>query len=343
MEEELSSRPGTFGFNEATRRFELPPPSGVPELNIYASRSTIDTGLLNGAETDLFTNDLGGVTTQQNQTESLTVNEGIGARLTLPMQQIGDVTPTLSGGVDWKRYTLTTTSALIFISPGAAPVTSALPTNALSVEYLPITFRFDLHRPDGLSSTDFGIGYTVNFSGVFGQRTNFENVAGSTHADGNYSTIAANLSRDQALFGNWRLTLRADGQWANQPLISNEQFGIGGINGVRGYREGELFGDTGWRVTSEFKTPPHVIGDFGSVSRGRLTVRASVFMDYAEIYLLDPQGRSPRRSLWGTGIAGAASLGHNWEARLMLGIPLLSTDTTEAGQMLVNFSLSAQF
>ena len=34
-----------FGYDEATRKFNLPAPSGQPELNLYASHSTIDTGL----------------------------------------------------------------------------------------------------------------------------------------------------------------------------------------------------------------------------------------------------------------------------------------------------------
>ena len=55
-------------------------------------------------------------------------------------------------------------------------------------------------------------------------------------------------------------TIRADGQWAGQPLISTEQFGIGGVNSVRGYHEGEVFGDTGWHMSLEQKTPPHIVG-----------------------------------------------------------------------------------
>ena len=45
IEDVVASKPGSFGYNEATRKFNLPPPSGQPELNVFASRSTIDTGL----------------------------------------------------------------------------------------------------------------------------------------------------------------------------------------------------------------------------------------------------------------------------------------------------------
>ncbi len=115
-----------------------------------------------------------------------------------------------------------------------------------------------------------------------------------------------------------------DGQWANQPLISNEQFGDGGVAGVRGYREGEVFGDTGWRITSELKTPPHVIGLVGG-PKSPLTVRGSFFMDYGETYLLDPQGRDDRVPLWGTGIGFIISVGANWQGRFLFAYPLEST------------------
>jgi hemolysin activation/secretion protein len=254
---------------------------------------------------------------------------------------------TLSGGFDYKNYNLATTKGSfdIFVnSTTTNTFTNAASVNAMSVQYLPMSLGWDAHRADGPNSTDFSFGYTVNFSGAFfHSRTNFQSITGSPHGDGYYQILTGSLGRDQMLFKNWRLSLRADGQWANQPLISNEQFGVGGLNGVRGYREGEVFGDTGWRIISELKTPPHVVGEFGGVPGGRLTVRASFFMDYAETYLLDPEGRRGETPLLGTGIAGAASIGHNWEARLMFSLPLLNTPTTEADQFLVNFSLSAQF
>src|SRR5262249_54457579 len=37
IEHEVETRPGTFGFDEATRKFRLPPASGGPELNFYGS------------------------------------------------------------------------------------------------------------------------------------------------------------------------------------------------------------------------------------------------------------------------------------------------------------------
>jgi len=96
---------------------------------------------------------------------------------------------------------------------------------------------------------------------------------------GNWIIVTPSLSRDFIFHttGHCRFTL---GQVASEPLISNEQFGAGGVNSVRGYREGEVFGDDGWRASIEQKTPAYIIGPLGG--HQRLAVRGSIFMDYAK-------------------------------------------------------------
>jgi hemolysin activation/secretion protein len=208
--------------------------------------------------------------------------------------------------------------------------------------YLPLSLRWDANRPDAAGRTDFGLSYSPNLA-FSGGRGEVQAVAGSTEATGYWHVLGASLARGQNLGGDWKLDLRADGQWASEPLISNEQFGVGGIGGVRGYREGEVFGSTGWRITSELKSPPHRVGTIGEGGR-TLTVRGSVFMDYAETYVLDAQaGQAGRTPLWGTGFGGVASIGPAWEARLLFAWPLLNSPTTEAGQGRVAFSLTAQY
>ena len=154
--------------------------------------------------------------------------------------------------------------------------------------------------------------------------------------------MTPSLSRDINFGPNWTLSLHADGQWASEPLLSIEQFGLGGVANVRGYREGEVFGDTGWRLNIEQKTPPYVVGII--YGKQALSVRASAYMDYAETYLLDvPKGRDGRLPLWGAGFGAVASAGTHWEGRLLFSWPLERTATTEPGMPRFNFALTAQF
>src|SRR5262249_49759746 len=149
--------------------------------------------------------------------------------------------------------------------------------------------------------TSFGIGLTGNVwhSGV---SRNVQSITGSGKSHGYWFIVNPTFTRDFYIHTNWVLTFRADGQWSSEPLISNEQFGAGGVRSVRGYHEGEVFGDNGWHISLEQKTPPHVIG---LVSKANpLTVRGSIFIDYADTYLIDPLGRPGSTDLLGVGIGG---------------------------------------
>lgn len=356
IEQTIASNPGVFGYDEATRKFRLPPPSGRPELNIYGSRSTIDTGLEHLSNEIIY--DVPGVrqVSRQDVQQDITINEGVGFRLSEPLPEFAKLRSSISAGLDYKNYRLTTSKTNNFSfteitvdangtpnPPTISTVASPVPTTARLVEYLPLSLRWDGSRPDKSGTTAFGFGYTPNFLGELFRDSiaNFQNVSGSKKANGYYQILNASLTRDQTIYKEWRLGVRLDGQWASQPLINNEQFGIGGLNGVRGFREGEIFGDTGWRVTSELKTPPHVVGTV--VGKTPLVVRGSLFMDYAEAYLLDPNGRNGRMPLWGTGFGGVATIGPHWEGRLLFSWPLNSTATTQAGQPRFDFGLSFQF
>jgi hemolysin activation/secretion protein len=352
ISELISATPGGFGYDEATRKFRLPAPSGQPELNVYGSRSTIDTGLEKLSSRSI-TNIPGVLSiSEQDVQQDLTVNNDVGWRLTLPTRSTATFRSSFSGGMDFKDYGLTSyktnnfTFGFTTVDPeGRTNVVnttrpSVVPTTAKAISYLPMALRWEGNERDPYGSTSFGIGASVNlwFSGG---RNDLDSISGSSLTTGKWVAFNASFNRDLIVYTNWVLTIRGDGQWANEPLISNEQYGLGGINSVRGYREGEVFGDCGWHVTLEQKTPPHVIGL--AADRTPLTIRGSIYMDYGQGLLLDPRGRPDLTSLWGTGFGAVASLGTHWEARLLCSWPLLTVNTIEAYRPRFDFSLTAQF
>ncbi len=349
----IASQPGNFGYNEATRRFNLPPPSGRSELTLFASRATIDTGLETLDNQLIYS--VPGVreVSRQDVQQDLTVNEDIGFRLSEPLPSSERFHSTLSGGPDFKTYSLTSSKTNNFSfteitvnangslnPPIVSTVASPVPTTYAPLDYLPVSLHYDGSLADSRGTTFFGLGLAVN-TWYSGSLSDLRRATGSAESSGNWVVLTPTLSRDFMVYTNWMLTLRADGQWANEPLISVERFGAGGVNSVRGYQEGEVFGDTGWHVSLEQKTPPHVIGL--AYSRTPLTVRGAIYMDYAETYLLDPNGGPGRVPLWGTGFGGVFTLGSHWEARLLFSVPLLSAGTTEAYQPRFNFALVGQF
>jgi hemolysin activation/secretion protein len=368
VEKIIAANPNNFGYSEATRQFRLPPSSGQPDLTFFASRSTIDTGvqLLNqNVILDTGTNSI----IQKNFQQDLTVNDDLGFRLNVPIRTTTEIQSSLSGGLDFKLYQSTSykTNSFYLTSDEYDTVVSQFATNVSvdnspvpatqnQVEYLPLALRYDGALRDAHGTTAFSLGMSANLwfisstkfpdgtpnsTNLYG-RASLQQTTGSSQTSGHWIILTPSLTRTYNFFTNWTTTVRADGQWASEPLISNEQFGIGGVNSVRGYREGEVFGDTGWHVSLEQQTAPYVVGTvYGTTP---LTVRGSVYMDYARAYLLDSENRGPAMTaLWGTGFGIMATMGSHWEARFLFSVPLLPSPTTPRDEAFFNFSLTAQF
>jgi hemolysin activation/secretion protein len=183
--------------------------------------------------------------------------------------------------------------------------------------------------------------YTTSVSGTHGAQA-VQGITGSGQSSGYWVAITPNVTYNFQLITNWETILRLDGQVSSEPLISSEQFGIGGVNSVRGYHEGEAFGDDGWHVSFEQMTPPRTVGMvFGHLP---LVVRGSIYMDYGQVYSLNaPTGVPDSVGLWGTGVGCVASIGSFWETRFLFSVPLLKTADTTTFQPFFNFALTAQF
>jgi hemolysin activation/secretion protein len=354
VSEAMEARPGEFGYNEGSRKFVLPPSSGAAELNFYASRSTIDTGVETGNPTQMFVSPDGSLTIdRRDDHQDLTITEDVGFRLSLPGVQDTEFRSSFSMGLDYKTYQLTSFATNVFIftqflvdennnplPPKVSETASTVPSSHQSLNYIPFTFRWDASWTDKHGTTTVGIGYTIN-TWYSGSKSNLQQLAFSSDANGIWQTLSPSLTRDQNLGRDWRLYLHGDGQLASEPLISNEQYGLGGIAGVRGYREGEVFGDAGWRAQVELRTPTYMPGLVDD--KIPMHLRGSLFMDYGESYLLDPGPREGRTPMWGTGVGLSVTIGSTWEGRIMLAWPLLDVPSVKAGQTRAYFGVSAQF
>jgi hemolysin activation/secretion protein len=214
---------------------------------------------------------------------------------------------------------------------------------SVPVDYVPLSVGWSASRPDLAGSTSFNFNQSLFLSGLASARTNFQVLAGSTAAGGDYTTLTAGMSREQKLGDDWSLLLRANGQWASEPLISNEQFAVGGTSGVRGYREGEAYGDSGWRTLLDLRAPPVNVGYFPNEPEDiPAYLRCSLFMDYGETYHLAPAA-GPAIRQWGTGVGFYLTGGEHFDARLTLAWALRQTPLTRAGDAFAYFSVGLQF
>ena len=213
------------------------------------------------------------------------------------------------------------------------------------LDYLPFNIGLNGSLPDKLGTTYFNAQVNFNPLPVFSRDRDFVIAATNIYARANYVTLQLGADRVQTVYQDWSVKLHADGQWANGSLFSNEQYGMGGTAGVRGYTDGEAYGDTGWRVAIEPQTPLLNIGMAGNEGHEEpCWLRSSVFMDYGEIYRLHPQfDTASRESFLGVGWTLAANIGSHLDARLTVACPLVATTTTPVDDVHIYFGVGAQF
>lgn len=122
------------------------------------------------------------------------------------------------------------------------------------VEYLTGTLQYRGIAVASRSTTSFNVGATFGLDGVLNDQAQFEIKREDTEASFIY--FYGSLEHDRRLT-DAGLTLKAsvDWQYANLPLISNEQFTLGGVQSVRGYRQAEVLADSGVRASLQLSHP----------------------------------------------------------------------------------------
>jgi hemolysin activation/secretion protein len=137
---------------------------------------------------------------------------------------------------------------------------------------------------------------------------------------------------------------RANGQAATGALINNEQFALGGINSVRGYYEGDDYGDRGWSGSLELRSPFFQTRVAGLTRSVPAWLRASVFTDFGQGFLMEPAGDGvSHRSLWGTGFGLSANINNHADARMVIAWPLVQSANTVRGEPRAYFTIGCQF
>ena len=132
------------------------------------------------------------------------------------------------------------------------------------------------------------------------------------HETNNGSYYNAYLMRRQNLDGDRYLLYRVYGQFtAFQELPSTEQFSLGGMSSVRGYKESVLSGDKGWYAGFEYGFP---------LSRDHQTWRSFIFLDHGVAYN-NYSLKTTKDFITSTGLGIEYSKG-GWYGKAVFGVPL---------------------
>jgi len=220
------------------------------------------------------------------------------------------------------------------------------------ITYLNLSFAYaGLWRTDPLLTT-FSIAANAGPRGAVNKQSAFAN----DRAEGrdNYFYLRGDLAFEYRLPADFRLRLRAAGQAAAEPLITNENFSIAGSDGVRGYLESEVLGDKGVKETVQVTSPgwhahERVIGDvYGFFDAGRTWVLASLpcepsgtglnLRSYGGGFDLFPGGKLTGSLTWAKALDSATDLASTASS----GCPA-SGPATLAGQSRVLFIVRGSF
>ncbi|MBS2034840.1 ShlB/FhaC/HecB family hemolysin secretion/activation protein [bacterium] len=140
----------------------------------------------------------------------------------------------------------------------------------------------------------------------------------------NFTHVNLDALRIQSLSSQFRWSGRGMAQFAFSPLVTAEQFSLGGPYTVRGYAQGEYLADSAYVFSSEFR--------FSPLEDDPQMLEFLAFVDYGHGNLKQPQaGEFGSRSFLGAGLGLRLNWNRDVQARLDLGFPLSPT-TNSRGQ-----------
>jgi len=117
------------------------------------------------------------------------------------------------------------------------------------------------------------------------------------------------------------LLIRSDVQLASTELLASEQFGLGGINTIRGYRQDFLLRDNGALASVELQLPILRVSEWNGI------LQVNPFIDVGTTWNNSSNSdENDTDTLAAVGLGLRWSQGNNFNAALEWGIPLISVD-----------------
>lgn len=198
----------------------------------------------------------------------------------------------------------------------------------VDVRSRPLSIRYTVRWEKAKVSGGFYLEYARNLGG--GGNNDYESyIATRAGANRLWDVFRFGADLDHALPQNFQLRARLAWQKADEPLISGEQFGLGGVNSIRGFEEREVSGDSGQQLNVEIWSPP--LG---------YNMRILGFADIGRRHLDEPiAGQASRESLAGIGLG----LRWQWKRNIRLSFDAAyvtnGATTTSSGDEKLHFNL----
>lgn len=229
----------------------------------------------------------------------------------------------LTAGIDWKNFK---EDVILGSDRAGAPI-----------EYFPVSLSWRGDWSDDTRRADLTITGVMGLRGLGDGRDAFD--AKRYEARPSFFITKLEASIDAPLPNNMAAAVRVTGQWTDRPLISNEQFSLGGQNSVRAYRESEAMGDYGVALQLDVLSPP-LLADW----RGVDELRVYGFWDVGVAGIHDPlPGQNDASQLNSIGLGVKTRLFKHLNGTVDVGTPLISIPGRPAGPISVSFRIWGEF
>lgn len=249
----------------------------------------------------------------------------LGARGIFPLWSgANEVVQRLSVGIDYKdfREDIVLTVADTLHTP---------------ITYMPFSLNYDRNwrKGDGLAHAGIGIKWTIR--GLVGQQNEFDDKRFLARSD--FMVLTGGYDETFSLGRGFSIAPRFDFQFAGAPLISNEQYSIGGMTSVRGYYESQALGDDGFTAGAELETP-----GLTTPSARIDDLHAVCFLEGGRTNIHSPlAGTKRHQEIMGAGLGMRWRGWKRYSVRTDVAYPLLNNGVVKQGDWRIDFSLRGEF
>lgn len=248
-----------------------------------------------------------------------------GARLIKPLNPLNDYFHSATLGMDYKDFQ----EDLKLI--GADSIKTP-------IAYTPFLAQYSGNLRGKESMTNFDLGLHFSVRGLGNKQQQFEDKRYKARAD--YMYLTGNLKFSHELPLGMEVVSRFAGQAADSPLISNEQFSLGGAQSVRGYFETQALADDGVFGSLELHSPHLVPSDWEFVNN----LKVLAFLDAGKGWIKDAlPGNVKSNTLTSTGFGVHFKLWKQLSGAFDVGIPLTSLHPVNKGDPRLHFNIATEF
>jgi hemolysin activation/secretion protein len=248
----------------------------------------------------------------------------IGGRVIDQLPRLGDVTQSLSFGIDFKNF--------------AENISLTASKSADFIDYWPLNVSYNIERDGPRLSTKASVSVTAGLPGLGSNTDAFE--AKRYNARPEFVHLNLDVTQTERLWRGFEASEHITGQIADGPMVSSEQLSAGGLTSVLGYLQSEAVGDEGVTGSVELLSPSLAPRWASWVD----DVRLYAFSDGASLWVLQPLPDQTRFfALASAGFGLRMAILRRLKGDVAFGMPFLSGVATRADHPRITFSVKTDF